>query len=588
MDQSLAPDFRKRFEPHFRKLFGDDVERCLKRLKMLIGRYGLADLANHKDEYNWTHEDAILITYADMIYYKDQKKLNSLTIFLKEYIQNAISTVHLLPFFPYSSDEGFSVIDYRKVREDLGDWNTVQTLTVNYRLMADLVINHTSSESEWFQDFVYGIAPGRDYFITVDPDADLTEVVRPRSSPLLQKVQTRYGDEYVWNTFSEDQIDLDFSNPDVLFEFLDILMFYISKGVEVIRLDAIAYLWKKTGTSCIHLPETHEVVKLIRELVDLIAPGVTIITETNVPHEENISYFGNGDEAHMVYQFSLPPLLLHAILFEDATYLTEWASTLGSLPEGCTYFNFTASHDGIGVRPLEGLIPGEQMEELAGSIKEKGGFVSYKANSDGSESPYELNITYLDAFKEPGSANPEDPLEAEVSEKQYRQFMCSQIVMLSLKGVPGIYFHNLTGTQNDLYGVQQSGEKRAINRYRWHFKDLIDRIENPETSQHTIFKRYKQILELRAEHSAFHPFGSQNIFNLHEKCFALHRRAPENQESVFVVANVSGQAVSIDLEQHHTPIEPKGTYLELLSNEELKLKGGLELNPWQVIWLKLF
>lgn len=590
MEQYLSPDLKRRFEKRFSRLYGKKhTERCVKRLRMLFGRYGLG-LNGHqkKAHYDWTEEDAIMITYGDMIYHDDQKKLNSLIIFLKEYVQNAISTVHVLPFFPYSSDEGFSVIDYRKVRQDLGDWNTIQTLTANYRVMADLVINHASKESSWFRDFTNGVAPGRDYFITMDPDTDLSQVTRPRSSPLLHEYETRFGKKHVWTTFSEDQVDLNFSNPDVFFEFLDILIYYISRGIRVIRLDAIAYLWKKVGTSCIHLPETHEVVKLIRDVVDLIAPGVNIITETNVPHEENISYFGNGDEAHMVYQFSLPPLLLHAILFEDASYLTEWASGLSSLPEKCTYFNFTASHDGIGVRPLEGIIPDEEIHSLADSIKEKGGYVSYKKNSDGSESPYELNITYLDAFRDEGDETPEDPREAEATDKQMKQFLCSQLVMLSMKGVPGIYFHNLVGTHNNEKGVQEEGHNRAISRYRWQFKDLIERVENPESSSYQIFNSYKKILQRRSQYKSFHPFGGQNIYDLHPQLFTVHRTSPHRDESVFVVANVSGSDVKLELADLHTPLDPQGEYFDIMQDQKVKLDGSLELKPWQVVWLKLF
>jgi len=122
--------------------------------------------------------------------------------------------------------------------------------------------------------------------------------------------------------------------------------------MRIARLDAVAFLWKELGTNCLHLPETHELVKLFRDVCEIVAPRAIILTETNVPHAENVSYFGQGDEAHMVYQFSLPPLLLHAFITGNGQYLTHWASGLEPPPAGCTFFNFTASHDGVGVRPF--------------------------------------------------------------------------------------------------------------------------------------------------------------------------------------------------------------------------------------------
>lgn len=128
--------------------------------------------------------------------------------------------------------------------------------------MFDLVLNHCSARSSWFKDFIAGIEPARHYFLNMDPKQDYSEVVRPRTSPLLTKTRTIDGEANVWTTFSADQVDLNWCNPEVLFEFIDILMFYISKGMRIVRMDAVAFVWKELGTNCIHLPETHEIVKL--------------------------------------------------------------------------------------------------------------------------------------------------------------------------------------------------------------------------------------------------------------------------------------------------------------------------------------
>src|SRR5699024_1405846 len=432
---------------HLDFLYGtEDSNRLLQQIKEMISSYDFGQDNISANEKRWNQEDVILITYGDVVLPRNGSsgKLQTLAAFVSKQLGDAVNTIHILPFFPSSSDQGFSVIDYREVRDDLGNWNNIEDLSQKYNIMADLVINHTSRFSDWFENYRMGKEPGKDYFIEVDPSSDLSSVTRPRNSPLLTTVETDGGLRYVWTTFSEDQVDLDFSNPDVLLEFVDIFLFYLSKGISLIRLDAVAYLWKEIDTNSIHLKETLQIIKLFRDLMDHIAPNAALITETNVPFDENINYFGEGDEAHMIYQFSLPPLLLHAILKEKGQYITQWAKELPEPPEGCTYFNFTASHDGIGVRPLEGLVPDEEFDYLVQSTQERGGCVSYKENSDKSQSPYELNITFYDAFAEPGK---------EDTQLQIKRYLCSQIIMLSLQGVPGIYFHNLTATKNHLPGV---------------------------------------------------------------------------------------------------------------------------------------
>ncbi|MEX0994572.1 MAG: sugar phosphorylase, partial [Balneolaceae bacterium] len=550
-----------RFATHFRNIYGEDrAEKCIGRLEELLNKYELEEREGVSGGDLWTHDDHILITYADKIQADLQDSgthLGKLHRFLKERLDGLISTVHLLPFFPSSSDDGFSVIDYKQVDEQVGAWKDIENMGKDFRLMADLVINHTSRFSPWFRKFLKREVPYDNYFIEVDKDTDLSDVTRPRSSPLRTPVQTKSGGTTVWTTFSDDQIDVNFSNPDVLFEFLDIFLFYISKGVRVVRLDAVAFLWKKLGTSCIHLPETHEIVKLFRSLVDTYLPGVNLITETNVPHKENISYFGDGDEAHMVYQFSLPPLLLHALLTENASYLTGWAQSLGEIPEGCTYFNFTASHDGIGVRPLEGLVPGREFDSLVEGTKERGGYVTYKDNPDGTKSPYELNITYFDAFK---SRNGQKSL-------QEKRYFCSQMIMLSLAGVPGIYFHNLTGMPNYREGVERTGRYRTINRKKWSQAELEEILGDPESATRRIFTWYCSLLRKRKQHPAFHPMGKQQVYDVGESFFCIRRTDPEQRESMLVLANVTNREKTVDVSEADLPLDPGRIYRDEITEE---------------------
>ncbi len=516
----------------------------------------------------WSEQDVILITYGDSIRQEGEQPLATLNTFLDDHLSGSISHVHILPFFPYSSDDGFSVIDYYRVNPELGDWKAVENMTKNYRLMADLVVNHISQHSTWFQNYLKGREPGAGFFIEADPGEDLSRVVRPRSLPLLTPVETEHGKRWVWTTFSDDQIDLNFRNPQVLLEMMKVFLFYMEQGAQIIRLDAIAFLWKEPGTSCLHLPQTHEVVKLMREIMQYVDPNAVLITETNVPNKENLSYFGAGDEAHMVYQFSLPPLLLYALHTADSTYLTRWASTLTEIPEGCTFFNFTASHDGIGVRPLEGLLPDEEIRTLAEAMKSYGGRISTKRNADGSDSPYEMNITYLDALKYTRAG--EDRLQTE-------RFICSQTIMMSFKGIPAFYIHSLIGTHNFEEGVAETGMNRTINRRKWDAGELAAKLESDSEHRHILEELSRRIF-IRKSIPEFHPDAPQHIWEDTGRLLILERGSEHN---LIMMANLSGESVA-------TPAipDPAGDkYIDRLSDIAFH-PGRHHLKPYQVVWLK--
>ncbi len=577
----FCEDTLEKLEHHFTVIYGkESVDECIKRTKRLVRKYKLRPSQKVSFHDVWTHKDHILITYGDMVQSRPGDKISKLRKqhqFLRERLKDIFSTVHILPFFPSSSDDGFSVVDYRRVDERLGGWDDIKELSKDFRLMGDLVMNHISRYSEWFKKYLNKEEPHKDVFIEIDPSTDLSAVTRPRSTPLLTPVHTKNGEKFVWSTFSDDQIDVNFKKLDILFEYLDIFFFYLSKGLSVIRLDAVAFIWKEIGTSCIHLKETHEIIKLIRTLVDCFAPDATIITETNVPHKENISYFGNGDETHMVYQFSLPPLLLHAILSEHSNYLTEWVKSLDKLPENCTYFNFTSSHDGIGVRPLEGLVPEKEFHSLVEGTKKKGGFVSEKKNPDGTLSPYELNITYFDAFS---GMNGSQAL-------QEKRYMCAQIISLSLKGIPGIYFHNLTATRNNLHGVKTTGRYRTINRKKWYYDELTSELSDPDTTTSKIFNNMKQVISARKKHPAFHPFGGQEAYKIDDDVFCLVRWDPKKTEKILVLANVTNQVKSIDLTKYSLPINGENVYNDIITGKRYVENGRVELRPFKVIWIKI-
>ncbi len=532
-------------------------------------RYGGSDEKEkwqiEKEEW-LTEKDVMLITYGDTLQMKERTGINALHDFLVKYVGDAISCVHLLPMYPYTSDDGFSVVDYKTINPDLGSWGDINHLAKDYKLMFDGVINHISKSSDWFRKFLAGEESYKDFFIVADPAADYSQVVRPRALPLLTPFETKEGRKYVWTTFSEDQVDLNFKNAKVLIEILDVLITYAIHGAKFIRLDAIGFLWKEDKTKCIHLPETHEVVKLIRKILDIYAPGTIIITETNVPHKENISYFGNGgDESHLVYQFPLPPLVMFTLLKENALKLTKWAKSLETLYPHTAYFNFLSSHDGIGVRPAEGILTEEERQFLVDNTLKNGGEVSYKDNGDGTKSPYELNINYQDALA-----------GAEVcDELRIKRFLAAETILLSLKGMPGIYIHSLLGSRNDYYGKTTSGIPRRINREKLN-AEILEEALNNDTNRKVIFNGFLRILNIRKCHSAFSPVASQEILELDPGVFGLIRSNKETNEIIYVLINVSNDKITLELENL------EGT--DLLS--DTKVKSVICLNPLQSMWIQ--
>ena len=521
----------------------------------------------------WNEQDVVLITYADQVRSGDLPPLRAQNEWLlDQLLDEVISTVHLLPFCPYTSDDGFSVVDYLAVDPDVGSWTDVSNLGDGFSLMFDLVLNHASQKHAWFEAYLSGDPEYADFFIDVDPTTDLTEVVRPRSLPLLTPFETSSGTKHIWTTFSPDQVDLNYANPKVMLAMLKTLVEYARRGSRIVRLDAVAFLWKEIGTNCMHLPQTHAAVKLMRHVLDRIVPGTIILTETNVPHAENISYLGDGsDEAHMVYQFSLPPLLLDAIHSGDSSVIRDWLATLKPPSDQTTFFNFTASHDGVGVRPLEGIVSQERVQKLVDVVKQHGGRVSMRRQPDGSESPYELNIAFIDAV-----ANKEEVSEAEHA----RRFLATQAVMLSIQGMPAIYFHSLVGTPNDQKGVEESGQNRRINRHKYDRAELDSALWEPHSLQRRVFDGYRRLLEVRCQQKAFHPQASQTVLDLPgDGLLGFVRETTEGQK-IAVLANLSPVARVVDASMIDETLR-----FDELAQERLFADEAIPLRPFQVRWL---
>lgn len=522
----------------------------------------------------WTEKDVLVITYGNSVVDGNYKPLDLLNDFLHRRLKGILNGVHILPFFPYTSDDGFAVTDYGEVNSLLGDWADINRIASDFRLMSDLVLNHVSSQSKWFSNYLQGHELYSAFFLEASPEDDLSMVVRPRTNSLLRRVDTSSGVHHVWCTFSHDQVDLDFSNPAVLLEFLQIMRLHIKNGVRIIRLDAVAFIWKEIGTSCIHLPQTHALIQIMRVLLDYAEEQVVLLTETNVPNAENLSYFGNRNEAHAIYNFSLPPLIVHAMLTGTSTYLNQWQMAMPPAQLGCAYLNFTASHDGIGMRPAEGLLQEEDINVMTAAVKNFGGLVSMRSIG-GEERPYELNITFFDAMK--GTIEGPD-------EWQFDRFLCSQSIMMALEGIPAFYIHSLLGTPNDHEGVKKSGVNRAINRHRWHYPTLNELLDDPESIQARVFEGVSERIRIRRRQPAFHPNATQFTLQLGPQIFAFWRQSLDRNQSIFAIHNISDTPISLPA----VSINLIGgeTWYDLLTDEKIQAGAGdIAFAPYQCRWI---
>ena len=525
---------------------------------------------------HWDQGDAILITYGNTIQSSGELPLVTLSRFLDKYLKRQFTAIHILPFFPFSSDDGFSVIDYSTVNPSLGDWENIESISKKYKLMSDLVINHISSRSRWFENYKNGITPGKDYFIEGNPSDDFSKVVRPRNYPLLTSVRTKAGIRHVWSTFSGDQIDLNFRNPNVLKEFVSIVRSYLNHGITIFRMDAVPFLWKQKGTSCTNLQPTHEIIKLFHTLIEYYFPCALIVCENNVPSNENLTYFGNANEAHVIYNFSLPPLLIYTLLTGRCSHLKNWMMSMPPAQSGTTYLNFIASHDGIGLRPLDGLISDDGIDKLVEKTKQSGGRVTYRKSREGSDKPYELNITLFDLLK--------STFDSDEDNYSVERFLCAHSIMFALEGIPAVYIQSIFGSHNDLERLEHTQRNRSINRHIWNEFELEKELSDRQSPHARIFAELKRLLSIRKKQSAFHPNATQYTLHISDDIFAFWRQSINRDQSIFCISNVTATEKLINLRD-----------INLINTDEWKdLIGGrlyfniqeqLSLSPYQVLWI---
>lgn len=590
----VPPARRERMRARLERLYGKArAEAYLPELERIIQVHcahkppEMLEKELHYDPAErFSERDMVLITYGDIVNGTGRTPLAALHRFVGKYNRGAFNTLHLLPFFPYSSDRGFSVVDFSRVDPKLGTWDDIRAHKRRYDLMFDSVLNHCSAENEMFREYRNGNPLYQDFFIAYRSPEELTteqrrKIFRPRTSDILTRFETIAGPRYVWTTFSADQIDFNFRNPDVLMRILDGVLFYVRRGADILRLDAVTYIWADPGTECVHLPETHEIVKLLRDVLETAASGVAIITETNVPHAQNVSYFGDGtDEAHMVYNFALPPLVLHTFYRADAAAITRWAAGLSAPSDTATFFNILDTHDGIGLMGARGVLPAADIDHIVKTARARGAVISFKTTAEGRREPYEINSTWWSAIN-PAAAGEDLAF-------QVRRYIASRSLALVIAGVPGVYIHGALGSANDLERARKTGVRRDVNRGPIDAAAVEAEMRRPGSKLKLLRRLRSRINLTRVGRRAFHPNGGQQVLTLSPDVFAVLRSAPENDCHVLAMTNVTGRAARVVVPLELLPVRD-ASWRDLLSHRTLAVGAGgltVDFHPYDILWLE--
>ena len=567
----LSKNNKKSLEKIFNKIYKSENninKFYIREIIYLINKY---NKNRKKEDLKINESTSLVICYGNSVTDGNKKSLKVFNKFYKKYLKNNFDSVHFLPFYPSSSDSGFAVKDHYKIEPRLGSWKDVKIISKNCNVMADLVINHSSARGLWFSNFLKNKSPGKDYFFTVDKNFNSKKVIRPREHKLLKKIKLSNETKYLWRTFSPDQIDLNFKNPKVLIRFIKIIFNLINNGVRIFRLDAIAYLWKENGNTCINHTNTHNIIKFIRLVCNLLKTECIIITETNLPEKENLSYFGNNDEANWIYNFSLAPILVYSLLFEDSNKITKWSKNFPIAKLNNNYLNFIASHDGIGMRPIEGILSTNTQKKFLSRLKKNGGEFSYRKVQGVKKKVYEANITLFNAFK------------CSDFDKSgifgFERYMAAHTIMISFDGIPAIYFNSMFGNSNDNSKYIISGNKRDLNRYRWNKDKIEDHLKDQNSKQNKYYKNMSNILAIRSKQKAFHPNAIRKTLKLGANFFGIKRVSTDNKQSIYCITNMTSKLQLLKVNKNIF-------YKRNLFNSKLTKKSGkIQFEPFQTVWL---
>lgn len=520
MDKKLRDLFLKFYDEEYLI----DFERILDKLKIKKNK-----------KFKLNSQDIIFLTYPNSI-----ENLNKLYEFTKENkFEELFSTIHILPFLESDADGGFAVVDYKKVDLKYGTWREIKKFSKRYKLISDLILNHTSNNNKWFLDF---LDSRNNFYFKFDKNFDYSKVFRPRSTSLF----TNYLGTFVWTTFSDKQVDLNLNEVKVFFNFLEIISFYFKKGINILRLDAIPYLFKKSGTSCVNLDENYDLVELFIKSLKHINSEVKFISEVNFGDEVNLNYL-EKTSTDLIYEFTFPMLLIYCIYNKDFKYFLKWAQDFDFNKD---VIFFLSNHDGISFRGIKNFLNENDFNDFFNSLLRNNFLINYKT-IDGKDEPYELNSTYFSLLKEILNKDPSK-----------EHLFCFNL-LLFIKGVPLIYYLDIIKAQNDYHLFSITNHKRDLSRPKFKYEDYLVKINN------SFFDIFKNLVLIRNQFD-FDKYS----FKIHEEKGFLFLSYENESEILISISNITSlsKEYKFNFKSYFDLIEDKIVQSDIIYLEKYNFK----------------
>lgn len=597
------------------KLYGErkDYESVIARFAEIVARayaqrpreLRLLDL-RRQAQPDWFQQPSMVgyVCYTDR-FAGDLKGVAQSIPYLKEL---GVTYLHLMPLLkprPAPNDGGYAVMSYRQVNPELGSMSDLADLAADLRqngisLCIDLVCNHTAKEHRWAQQAIAGDALYQDYYWMF---ADRTmperyEQTLPEIFPDFKTGNFTYYekiDRWVWTTFNEYQWDLNYANPAVFAEMLEIILFLANRGVEVLRMDAVAFMWKRLGTDCQNQPEAHYLLQAFRALSRIAAPALLLKAEAIVAPDRLIHYLGRGraanKECELAYHNLFMVLMWSALAERRAVLMTHALQQMPEAPSGCAWITYARCHDDIGWAVSDEDAAGVGLSgrlhraflsdfysgRFAGSFARGATFQFNPRTGDRRISGAMASLAGLEVAQER-----QDHREIDLA---VRRILLLHNLMFAFGGIPLIYMGDELGLQNDysyLHHADLAGDNRWIHRPRMDWNRAAERYDERSTAAQ-IFQGLLGLVAARKATPALHAQSRADaVWTGNDHVFALMRHSPRGR--VLVVANMSEvlQTVS-QLRLEELGFGPPLS--DLITGREVTCQPALALGPYKAMWL---
>ena len=603
--------YRRRFNRHFdelkwlyTELYGNDsmfAELCDNLYRFYEERNQDLKASDLRREENpgWYKQNDMLgmMLYIDN-FAGDIKGVESRLDYLEK---SNVNYIHLMPFLETPkgrSDGGYAVSDFRKVQEKLGTMEDLESLTAacrkkNMNVCMDFVMNHTSEDHEWAKRARQGDGEYMSRYFFYDNDAIPQQYERtvPQVFPTTAPGNFTWLDDikhYVMTTFYPYQWDLNYKNPRVFNEMMYNFLFLANKGIDVIRIDAVPYIWKELNTDCRNLPRVHTIVRMMRMIGEIVCPGILLLGEVVMEPEKVVPYFGTVEkpECHMLYNVTTMATTWHTVATRDVRLLKRQLDIVNNLPKEYVFLNYLRCHDDIGwgldypTLELEGIHERSHKQYLNDYFR------GYTGNSTSRGVLYNEDLVLGDArfcgttASMCGIEKAGFEEDAQAMEKAIQMDVMLHAYMFMQSGIPVLYSGDEMGQVND-YSYKEDPDKAEDSRYihrgamRW---DLAENITDPETVEGKMFQRLNQLEEIRKSEKVF--VTNANVWTVEtwEQGVLCIGRYFEG-EKLFGLFNFS------EYDKIAWINEIDGNYVDLISGEAIQ-PAGVHIQPFGFYYLK--